>query len=70
MREFIKKLKSFAQKIANIQIRIILFIVYFIFITPFGIFIRWFADYLRIKSSPSWQTHKEIFDISDFLRKQ
>ncbi len=70
MKEFLRRIKKFAQIIANVLVRIITFVFYFIFVTPFGIFVKLFNDYLRIKSSPSWQIHKDITNIGDFLREQ
>ena len=70
MKKLFKKIKNTAQKIITIQIRIILFLVYFILITPFGICVKFFRDYLAIKSGPSWQNSKCVKDISNFLKEQ
>ena len=70
MKKILKEFRKAVQKIVNIQIRIILIIFYFLFITPFGIFIRLFKDYLTTKSAPTWQNYKEISNISDFLKEQ
>ncbi len=70
MKKLFKKIKNTAQKIITIQIRIILFLVYFILITPFGIFVKFFKDYLAIKSGPVWQDSKHVKNISDFLKEQ
>ena len=70
MKRFIRKIKKLAQKLANFLVRVITFIFYFIFITPFGIFVRLFKDYLDIKREPSWQIHKETSNIDDFLKRQ
>jgi len=70
MKEFLRRIKKLAQIIANILVRIITFVFYFIFVTPFGIFVRLFNDYLRIKPSPSWQIRKDITNIDDFLKEQ
>jgi len=70
MKEFLRGIKKLAQIIANILVRIITFVFYFIFVTPFGILVKLFNDYLRIKSSPSWQIRKDITNIDDFLKEQ
>lgn len=70
MKIFFKKFRKVVQKVIHIQIKIILVAVYFIFITPFGIVIRLFKDYLKIKSAPLWQDRSDITDIRDFLKKQ
>jgi len=70
MKKNYKRIKKVIQKIIDIQIRIILLMFYFIFITPFGIFIKLFKDYLKTKSNPTWQMYKEINDINNFLMEQ
>lgn len=70
MKNSFVELKMIIRKIADIPIRIILFVFYFVVITPLGIFARLFKDYLKIKSDGSWQDHKEISDIQGFLKRQ
>ncbi len=70
MRNFFKKFRKVIQKIINVQIGLVLTIVYFVFITPFGIFIRLFKDYLKINLCPFWQVRRETLIVSDFLKKQ
>ncbi len=70
MKKLFKKIKIHAQKIVNIQIRIILFLVYFIFLTPLCIFVKIFKDYLSLKAGPLWQCSKHINNVSDFLKEQ
>lgn len=70
MKKIFKKWKKIAGKVANFQIRLLLFLVYFIVITPVGVFVILFKDYLKIKKSPLWQKSKDIFSISIFFTKQ
>ena len=70
MKRFIRRIKKLAQIIVNILVRVIAFIFYFIFITPFGVFIRLFKDYLDIKREPCWKSRKSISNIDDFLKRQ
>ncbi len=67
---FLAKIKKLTQKIAELLITIIIFIVYFVFIPPFGILVRVFKDYLAINSEPGWRCYEKITNISDFLRRQ
>ncbi len=70
MKKIFKKWKKIAGKVANFQIRLLLFLVYFIVITPVGVFVILFKDYLKIKKSPLWQKSKDIFSIFNFFTKQ
>lgn len=70
MKKIFEKWKKIAGKVANFQIRLLLFLVYFIVITPVGVFVILFKDYLKIKKSPLWQKSKDIFSISIFFTKQ
>lgn len=70
VRKFFSTAKVIARKIIDVLIRIVLAVVYFVFIAPFGIFVRLFKDYLKIKPEPFWQSRKEISDIDDFLKRQ
>ena len=70
MKKIFKKLKKIAQVLTNILITVILLLFYIVFITPFGICIRLFKDYLGIKSDPEWQIHKNPLNISEFLKEQ
>lgn len=56
---FLTKIKKLTQKIIEIVIQAILFIIYFLLFLPFGIFITLFVDYLNIKTDNSWQINKK-----------
>jgi hypothetical protein len=43
--------KAFGRKIGDIQSRVLLSVVYFTVIAPFGLAIRWMTDPLAIKST-------------------
>lgn len=46
------KWKTIAQAIADVQARILLTLVYFIFVAPFGLLVRLFSDPLVLKHNP------------------
>ena len=50
--------KRIAKKIANFQARVLLGIFYFVFLFPFALLLKWFADPLTIrrKTAPQWNT--------------
>jgi hypothetical protein len=50
--------KRLARRIGNFQARVVLTVVYCIFVLPFGLVVRWCADPLRIKRRPdAWLDH-------------
>jgi hypothetical protein len=63
--------KKIAHKIGNFQARIILSLMYGIFVLPFGLAARLFSDPLRIKKVPQqWLDHPdEAYDM-EWARKQ
>ena len=50
LRNLWNRWKAFGQKIADLQARVILTLVYFIFVLPFGLFVRWLSDPLHMKT--------------------
>jgi cellulose synthase/poly-beta-1,6-N-acetylglucosamine synthase-like glycosyltransferase len=70
MKKFFKIIKRVAQKIASIIVELLLFLSYFLVITPFALIIKIFKDYLGLKGRAEWKTEKNIEDISTFLKKQ
>lgn len=70
MKKFLKFIRKVTQKIIKIELNIIILFFYFVIFLPFGLFIKIFKDYLKIKSAPSWQVHKEISEIRKFLSTQ
>jgi hypothetical protein len=64
--------KSFAQKVGNFQARIILSILYFLIVTPIGLFIRLFRDPLRLKerSNSYWlPVEDQTIDLDNTKRQ-
>jgi hypothetical protein len=55
LRKLWNRWKAFGQKIADFQARLILTLVYFIVVLPFGVFVRLLSDPLAVKH-PSRQT--------------
>ncbi|MDP8252899.1 MAG: hypothetical protein P9X27_00655 [Candidatus Kaelpia aquatica] len=70
MRKFFKKIHSLIQGAISLVIDLLLFLSYFIVITPFAILIKVFKDYLGLKQPPQWKKENKITDISLFLKKQ
>lgn len=63
--------KRLAQKIGNLQARVLLTILYAVLILPFGLAVRWFSDPLRVKRRPeAWLDHGETPDSLDWARRQ
>ena len=50
LRSLWNRWKAFGQKVADFQARLILTLVYFIIVLPFGLFVRWFSDPLQMKT--------------------
>jgi hypothetical protein len=44
-----------AHAIGRVNSHIIMMLVYFLFMTPFAVAVRWFADPLRLRAQPGWQ---------------
>ena len=60
-----------AHKIGNFQARVLLTVLYALFVLPFGIIVRVFADPLRIKKRPtSWLDHPDEANDLQWARKQ
>ena len=53
--------KVIAQKIGDFQARLILTLVYFIFVTPFGIFVRLLSDPLVVKN----KAHETMWSVKE-----
>ena len=71
MKKLLKVLRRISRKIANTLVRIIVFLFYFIFITPWGIFITLFRDYLHIRKPVGWNSCPDApKDIRVFLKEQ
>ena len=58
-------IEPFAKKLGNFQARVILVVLYAIFVLPFGVLARLFSDPLRIKKRPAaWiSTPEEAMDM-------
>ena len=44
-----------AHAIGRVNSHIIMMLVYYVFMTPFAMALRWFADPLRLRVQPGWQ---------------
>ncbi len=63
--------KQLARRIGNFQARVLLTILYAVFILPFGLAVRWFADPLRIKRRPpQWLDHPDETSEMSWARRQ
>lgn len=56
LRKLWTRWKAFGQKIADFQARLILTLVYFIIVLPFGLFVRLLSDPLIVKDRRSRET--------------
>ena len=52
LRDLWSRWKRFAQKVADFQARLILTIVYFLILGPFGLVVSLFRDPLKVKHPP------------------
>jgi hypothetical protein len=52
LKQLWNKWKTFAQALADVQARVLLTLVYFIIVAPFGLLVRLFSDPLVIKHVP------------------
>jgi hypothetical protein len=50
------KWKAFAQIVGDFQARILLTLIYFIIVTPFGVLVRVLSDPLKLKHTPHSST--------------
>lgn len=63
--------KRIAHVIGNFQARVLLTLIYAIFVLPFGLAIRFFSDPLNVKKRPSnWFDHPEEADDLEWARRQ
>ena len=63
--------KKIAHRIADFQARVLLTIIYFILILPFGLAVRFFADSLHIKKRPEkWLEHPSTPNDLDEAHRQ
>ena len=60
-----------AKKIGTFQARVLLTVMFAIFVWPFGLAVRWFADTLRTKHRPiHWLDHPDEAGDMEWARKQ
>jgi hypothetical protein len=63
--------KRVARRIGDFQARVLLTIIYAIFVLPFGLAVRLFADPLRVKSPPrGWLERSDEPASMDWAHKQ
>jgi len=63
--------KRVAHKIGNFQSRVLLTVLYFVLVLPFGLAVRFFSDPLRIKKLPTqWLDHPDETQDLLWARKQ
>lgn len=65
-----EKWKLIALKIGNFQSLVIFSVLYFVFLSPIGLVISLFQDYLRIKKFPVWEDFNQSSDTLEKLKKQ
>ena len=52
MKKLWAKWKAFAQIVGDFQALILLTLIYFVIVTPFGVLVRAFSDPLKVKHTP------------------
>lgn len=44
-----------AHAMGRVNSHIVMMLVYFVFMTPFALAVKWFTDPLRLRAEPGWQ---------------
>jgi len=70
MKRFFKIIKKIFLKLVDIQIRILLFLTYFLIFTPLSVFLKFFCDYLEIGKPPGYTLRNKIENLEEFLKRQ
>lgn len=68
-----KKWMAFSLVFGTFMSRVILTVLYFVLLLPYGILIRLFSDPLEVKTLPkgsAWKTHPKIEGLLDNFTKQ
>ena len=50
--------KKVAEKIGNFQAAVVFSLLYFLIITPLGLLVNFFNDFLGLKEFPRWQKYE------------
>ncbi len=63
--------KDIAHQIGTFQARLLLTILYFVLVLPFGLVVRWFSDPLRIKKRPAqWLDYTDAVSDLRWAKRQ
>jgi len=63
--------KRIARRIGDFQARVLLTVIYAVFVLPFGLVVRLVADPLRIKRRPSeWLAHPQDPTDTEWAHRQ
>ncbi len=64
------KWKKLSQKIIVFQSKILLALIYFIFVSPIAIMMKIFSDPLKLKGRPQWFVREKEDPVIEKLREQ
>lgn len=71
VKKIFKRIDKYIRIGINTLVRLLLGIIYFIFLFPFAVLIKLCTDFLEIKKeSPDWAVHKKIENLKEFLTRQ
>ena len=71
MIKIFKRVNRYIRIGIDILVRLLLGVVYFVLLFPFGVFIKICTDFLEIKQGfPHWIPHNRIEDVKESLAKQ
>ncbi len=62
--------KKISKRIINFQSKILLTLIYFIFIPPTAIIMKFLSDPLKLKKYPQWFVRKKEKSTIDTLKEQ
>jgi len=71
MPKIFRRINSFAKFVITIFVKLLLCVIYYCLLFPFGITIGLFTDFLEIKKyNGGWIPRQDIKDINSFLKGQ
>lgn len=70
MRKIYTIWKNIAEKIGNFQATILFSLLYFIVVSPIGVIVRLFKDFLNQESDPNWERTEDNVSTIDKLTLQ
>lgn len=70
MKKAWSKWKQFSKKVGTGQINFVFSILFFLIISPAGVLINYFSDFLKTKRFPQWEDVVETYNTIPKLKDQ